>query len=116
MSGSDNIELGRTDLKQNLNPVTQMSMIKPFFDAQNQNDISNGITQNLSFGELRRIIIARGLLNNKELIIMDEPDANLGDDLATEIMQEMFNDKAKTILLFSHRRSLLTLASRIIKL
>ncbi len=114
MSASDNIELGRTDLKQNLNPVTQLSMIKPFFDAQNQNDISNGITQNLSFGELRRIIIARGLLNNKKLIIMDEPDANLGDDLATEIVKEMFQDKTKTIILFSHRRSLLELASRII--
>jgi len=116
MSGFDNIFLGRDNLQNNINHTTDISMTASFLKKNNTDNISDGIKQNLSFGELRRIIIARGILNNKELIIMDEPDANLGDDLALEIIRKMFQDKTKTIILFSHRKSLLELASRVINL
>lgn len=58
----------------------------------------------LSGGEQQRVAIARALINDPEVIIADEPTANLDSALAGEFMDLLagFTAAGKTVLLTSH--------------
>jgi len=72
----------------------------------------------MSGGEGRRLALARVLLKNAPLLIMDEPSANL--DMATEhlVMETLRKLKAQntTMLIAAHREQTLALADRILTL
>lgn len=60
--------------------------------------------QNLSGGEQQRVAIARALINEPEIVLADEPTANLDTYLSKEflkIMKELKRD-GKTIVIASH--------------
>ncbi len=71
----------------------------------------------LSGGERQRIGIARAMLRNPDLLVMDEPTSNL-DVLNEKEMLKTLEDEYgdKTLFIVSHRSSTLTGCSRIIHL
>lgn len=58
----------------------------------------------LSGGEQQRIVIARALLNNPDIVIADEPTGNLDHDTSIEIMElfRKINLNGKTVLMATH--------------
>lgn len=58
----------------------------------------------LSGGEQQRIVIARALLNNPEILLADEPTGNLDHNTSVEIMElfKKIHSEGKTILMATH--------------
>ena len=58
----------------------------------------------LSGGEQQRVVIARALLNEPDLILADEPTGNLDPETSDEIMKLLFDisKKGKAILMATH--------------
>ena len=69
----------------------------------------------LSGGELRRVLIARALINRPEIIIADEPTSDLDVETAKNIMMEFsrLNSEGTTLLLVSHDLDTLKYGNRI---
>lgn len=63
----------------------------------------------LSGGEQQRVVIARALLNNPEIILADEPTGNLDPETSDEIMQILFDIAAsgRAVVMATHNYSLL---------
>ncbi|WP_148285974.1 ATP-binding cassette domain-containing protein [Spiroplasma taiwanense] len=61
----------------------------------------NSESKNLFEGEMQRIAIARALVHNKKIMILDEITANL-DKNNREIIENLVGDLNKTILYISH--------------
>lgn len=62
----------------------------------------------LSGGEQQRVVIARALLNNPELILADEPTGNLDPDTSHGIMKLLFeiSKGGTSVLMATHDYSL----------
>ncbi len=63
----------------------------------------------LSGGEQQRVVIARALLNEPEIILADEPTGNLDPHTSDEIMQLLtdINRQGKAVLMATHNYSLI---------
>jgi cell division transport system ATP-binding protein len=72
-------------------------------------DKINKIPNQLSGGEQQRIVIARALLNNPDIIIADEPTGNLDPETSENIMQILFDIKksGRAILMATHNYNIL---------
>lgn len=60
---------------------------------------------NFSGGEKRRITLARCLLRNTPILILDEPLANLDEDNAKEIEKLLLSINDRTVIIISHQFS-----------
>jgi putative ABC transport system ATP-binding protein len=73
----------------------------------------------LSGGQQQRVAIARALVKNPEIILADEPTANLDSDTGREILDLMkkMNEKHQTTFIFStHDKMVMEYASRLVML
>jgi putative ABC transport system ATP-binding protein len=66
--------------------------------------VKNNPVEWLSGGESQRVAICRALINNPQIVIADEPTANLDSKLSQELMGQMdeLRQSGKTILMTSH--------------
>jgi len=73
-------------------------------------DKLNVMPHQLSGGEQQRIVIARALLNDPEIILADEPTGNLDPETSEEILNLLvkISQNNKTVLFATHNYSLLT--------
>ena len=73
------------------------------------NDKKDRMPHELSGGEQQRISIARALLNSPQLIVADEPTANLDHETADNIIQLLreISLRGTAVILTTHNRSLL---------
>jgi len=74
----------------------------------------------LSYGDLRRLEIARALAAEPELLMLDEPFAGLGSseiEAISALIRQLHAEKNLTILLIEHKlREFMQLVSRVIAL
>lgn len=72
-------------------------------------DIESKMPYSISGGEQQRVAIARALLNNPEIIIADEPTANLDPETSSDIIT-LFKEIAvegKTIIIATHNHQII---------
>ncbi|WP_338847739.1 ATP-binding cassette domain-containing protein [Massilia sp. W12] len=74
--------------------------------------------QALSGGEQQRVAIARAIVNRPQIILADEPTANLDKASAQQVMQALqsFHAAGVTCLISTHDESILQQAARVITL
>jgi branched-chain amino acid transport system ATP-binding protein len=72
----------------------------------------------LSYGDLRRLEIARALATDPELLLLDEPFAGLGSseiEALSTLIRQLHKEQKLTILLIEHRlREFMQLVSRVV--
>lgn len=63
----------------------------------------------LSGGEQQRVVIARALLNDPEVILADEPTGNLDPDTSSDIMKILFEiqESGRAVVMATHNYSLM---------
>ena len=79
----------------------------------------NSMPDELSGGEQQRVVFARALVNNPEILLADEPTGNLDTGTSLEILQLMktINSHGTAIVLVSHNNDFVRKSgSRIIRL
>ncbi len=68
-------------------------------------DVFDQLAINLSYGDQRRVEIARALISGPELLLLDEPTAGMNPQESarlTEFMQKLRDERGLTILLIEH--------------
>lgn len=72
-------------------------------------NIKQKMPHQLSGGEQQRIVIARALLNNPDIILADEPTGNLDPETSVEILElfKKIHAEGKTILMATHDKLLI---------
>lgn len=81
-------------------------------------DLENDFCKNLSGGELKRVLIARALMNEPKILIADEPTSDLDSKTTIEIMNmlKQINEKGTTIIIVTHDNDLLKYGSRLLEM
>lgn len=82
----------------------------------NLNDIKNRVSQHLSFGQKKKVALASILSLDPDIIILDEPTANLDPKSKRDIINliNLLNKKGKTIISSTHDMSILSEISNIV--
>lgn len=71
----------------------------------------------LSGGQRQRVVLARALLADAPVLVLDEPTAHLDPATATELVRDVFSaTRDRTVLLITHRSEGLDLVQRILTL
>lgn len=69
----------------------------------------------ISEGQAQRIAIARALIRNKPLLILDEATSALDEDTEARILSNISENYGKTVLIITHRKSMLRYCNRMIE-
>lgn len=115
-----NILLGAPDANDNLlREALEDSGLSPWIATLPDGiDTVVGVAgSSISGGEAKRIALARALLHDAPIILLDEPTEGLDVDTETRIVERLNKRlQGKTVLLSAHRPACLALAERVIRL
>mgnify|MGYP000027836491 FL=1 len=116
-SGSlrDNLAMAKEVSKQEMNRVLEKVGILDFVNEQGGLDmriLEGG--KNLSGGQRQRLVLARALLKDSPIYIMDEATSNIDVESENKIMEVLYElSKEKLVLCISHRLANLVNADQI---
>lgn len=81
-------------------------------------DLKDDFCKNLSGGELKRVLLARALINDAKLLIADEPTSDLDTKTTFEIMEVLkeINKSGTTIIIVTHDNELLKYGNRLLEM
>ena len=81
-------------------------------------DLGDDFCKNLSGGELKRVLIARALMNEPKILIADEPTSDSDSKTTIEVMNMLkeINEKGTTIIIVTHDNDLLKYGSRLLEM
>ncbi len=119
---SDNVTMGNVEFTKEM---VEDALVKAFggdFLEQLPNGLDSSLGGDtdegaigLSTGEMQRVAIARMLVNQSKLIIMDEPTATIDPVFEKKIVNEIINwARGKTCIVFTHRLEITQCVDRII--
>ena len=114
----DNLRLGKPDasleeIKEAAKIAVADGFISEMKDGYNSFIGERGAT--LSGGQKQRLAIARALLTNADIIIMDEAVSNLDSESEAEFRMALDNiSRQKTIITIAHRSSTIMAAKRVV--
>ncbi|MFQ8697710.1 MAG: ABC transporter ATP-binding protein [Peptoniphilus harei] len=71
--------------------------------------LKDDFPKNLSGGELKRVLIARSMINSPEFLILDEPTSDLDKNTTMEIMDllKKINSKGTALIIVTHELDIL---------
>lgn len=111
----NNLCLGRTSNDEELYALLERAGLRGWAQSL-PNGLDSMISENaanLSDGQKMRIKILRGLLGNREILIMDEPSSNLDAQSSEQIQGLIMHDlREKTIIIATHDPELVRLCNR----
>ena len=79
--------------------------LEKFASTDMLNSVVSENGSNFSGGEKKRICLARALLRHTDILILDEPLANLDTETAERIEELLLSIKDKTLIIVSHQFS-----------
>ena len=102
----------RNDSKPEVITERARSLLKDFGIAH----LADQYPQNLSGGENHRVLIARALINNPQIILADEPTDSVDSERTEEIIHifRSLADQGKIVILVSHDKDALKLCDKIV--
>ena len=71
--------------------------------------------EGLSDGQLQRLAIARALINNAPVLLLDEATAELDEDTECKVLENINNMSDKTVLLITHRSTAMAVCKHILR-
>ncbi|SFY00665.1 ABC-type multidrug transport system, ATPase and permease component [Ruminococcus sp. XPD3002] len=116
----NNIVMNSTDINEE-RIYDMLRKLKLYDDITKLNDNiqsvigDNGTT--LSTGQRQRLAIARALLSDKQIIIMDEPTSSIDSETEKEVMKTIYNELSdKTLIIITHDEQILYNCDEILEL
>ena len=113
-----NLSLARDGLtdQEMINVLKEVKLWSIFSDREGLNTTLGDFGEAISGGEATRLSLARLLLANFEVLILDEPTSSLNRDLAEEIVQDIISaarEHRKTAIFISHDSAVLKRCDKI---
>jgi putative ABC transport system ATP-binding protein len=91
-------KIKRSQRSARIKEITEILKLTPFLELK---------VMNLSGGQKQRVAIGRAIINFPEVLILDEPTANLNPELATEVMNFIFDHaeaNQMSLIMTTHRQ------------
>ena len=108
-----------TLLLQGKTPAERKAMVEPLLERVGLADMMNRKPHELSGGQQQRVAVVRAIASRPQVVLADEPTANLDSETSSELldlMKELNDQRDITFLFASHDPQVVERAKRVVTL